>query len=580
MTSPEIAPPPAAGAGQPAAGSAQPVTGSIQPTVHAGQPAAAGDGTAAGTALALLISVVVAGAACLIAVYSSAESARAGVAWGTGAAGAVLCAAVTVAAHARLTSRSLRAAVSAGQTRLAEREAADNYFADGTVPAVVERLRRGGSAETALAEAPPVSSEAQRRVLISLAREVHRGENMRAAAMSACANAAGRVQALATSMAADLREMEHRHADEDVLADLLELDHRNAQMGRIADSIAVLTGARSGRRWAKPIVMESILRGAMGRISGYQRVRLHSTSEVAIAGHAAEGVMHLLAELMDNAANFSPPTSEVHVYVEEVAAGVVITIEDGGLVMGEVALRRAQQAVSADHGDLTTLSGTRLGLAVVGRLARKHGLSVSFRPSAHGGTGVLVRIPRELLTERRREEPAPMPPAAEPAPAPRASLGAQSTPPPTDHVRPVTEHSGPAADHAGQQDPARPAQQRAEGHDQQGSGGYANAAPPPQVYGESGLPKRRRGQTLAAVARATAASSQTERSQSGAEHGAGEEAAADGTSPAAGRAKRPSGTRFGDFRRAVQGTGDPEESGTSSPSSPTRSSSLSEDDTE
>ncbi len=203
--------------------------------------------------------------------------------------------------------------------------------------------------------------------------------------MSACANAAGRVQALATGMAADLREMEHRHADEDVRGpDLLHLDHRNAQTGRIADSLAVLTGARSGRRWAKPIVMESVLRGAMGRISGYQRVRLHSTSEAAVAGHAAEGVMHALAELMDNAANFSPPTSEVHVYVEEVAAGIVITVEDGGLVMGDVALRRAEQAVSGEHGDLTTLSGTRLGLAVVGRLARKHGLQVSFRPSAHG----------------------------------------------------------------------------------------------------------------------------------------------------------------------------------------------------
>ncbi|MCZ0982435.1 hypothetical protein O1L60_35725 [Streptomyces diastatochromogenes] len=128
------------------------------------------------------------------------------------------------------------------------------------------------------------------------------------------------MQALATSMLADLREMEHRHADEDVLTDLLHLDHRTAQAGRLADSVAVLTGARSGRRWARPIVMESILRGAMGRIGGYQRVRLHSSSDAAVAGHAAEGVMHALAELMDNAANFSPPTAEVHVYVEEVPA--------------------------------------------------------------------------------------------------------------------------------------------------------------------------------------------------------------------------------------------------------------------
>lgn len=225
---------------------------------------------------------------------------------------------------------------------------------------------------------------------------------MRAAAMSACANAAGRVQALSTSMLADLREMEDRH-DEKTLGDLLKLDHATAQAGRLADSIAVLTGARSGRRWTKPIVMESILRGSVGRISAYQRVRIHSTSTAAIAGYAAEGVMHALAELMDNATSFSPPSEEVHVYVEEVQTGIVVTVEDGGLAMSPAALERAERAVSAETLDLTTLSGTRLGLAVVGCLARKHGLTVSFRPSSRGGTGVVVMIPRQLITQRPPE---------------------------------------------------------------------------------------------------------------------------------------------------------------------------------
>src|SRR5206468_5211959 len=119
----------------------------------------------------------------------------------------------------------------------------------------------------------------------------------------------------------------------DVLADLLHLDHCTAQAGRLADTVAVLTGARSGRRWTRPIVMESVLRGALGRIEAYQRVRLHSASTSAVLGHAAEGVMHALAELMDNACNFSPPTEEVHVYVQETTSGVVVTIEDAGLGM-------------------------------------------------------------------------------------------------------------------------------------------------------------------------------------------------------------------------------------------------------
>uniref|UniRef100_UPI001031C190 sensor histidine kinase n=3 Tax=Streptomyces TaxID=1883 RepID=UPI001031C190 len=350
--------------------------------------------------LVLLIAVTVSGAACLWGVYAAPVSFRVPLAWGIGAGALLLCAAAPYAAYQRLAAQQARRLLHGRDAEAAE-------LADRTVPALVERLREGDSADTALANSPDPGHPAYRTVMAQLAEEVGRGEAGRAAATAACANAAGRMQALATSMLADLREMEHRHASEDVLGDLLHLDHRTAQAGRIADSIAVLTGARSGRRWAKPIVMESILRGAMGRIAGYQRVRLHSTSAVAVAGHAAEGVMHALAELLDNATSFSPPTAEVHVYVEEVPAGVVITVEDSGLVMGDVALRRAQRAVSAEPLDLTTLSGTRLGLAVVGCLARKHGLSVSFRPSARGGTGALMMIPQELVSRPQDNAPAP-----------------------------------------------------------------------------------------------------------------------------------------------------------------------------
>ncbi|MEU0656471.1 ATP-binding protein [Streptomyces albogriseolus] len=245
-----------------------------------------------------------------------------------------------------------------------------------------------------------------------LTTRLREAEGARAAALAATANAAGRMQALSTGMLADLRAMEEKHHDEEVLADLLHLDHRTAQAGRLADSVAVLTGARSGRRWARPIPMESILRGAMGRIAGYQRVRVHSASDISVAGHAAEGVMHALAELLDNAANFSPPTAEVHVYVEEVPAGVIVSVEDSGLVMGEAQLRRAERAVSGESTELGGLTGTRLGLAVVGRLARRYGLRVSYRPSARGGTGVLVLLPQDILVPA---DAAPVRPVTAPA---------------------------------------------------------------------------------------------------------------------------------------------------------------------
>jgi signal transduction histidine kinase len=346
------------------------------------------------------VAVAVVAAAAVAAIILAPSSGRADVAV---AVAIGLTAAVVLAVRQTTATERLVDQLAEVRAQLAQRSVGLEQLAYDSLPKVVGQLRGGVSIDEAIGSVPALADPAEQRILRSIAEEVGRSERMRAAAMAACANAAGRVQALSTSMLADLRDMEDRY-DEDVLGDLLRLDHSTAQAGRLADSIAVLTGARSGRRWTKPIVMESILRGALGRISAYQRVRLHSMSRVAVAGYAAEGVMHALAELMDNATSFSPPSEEVHVYVEEVQAGIVVTIEDGGLVMGPAALRRAERAVSAEQLDLTTLSGTRLGLAVVGVLARKHGLTVSFRPSSRGGTGVVVIIPRQLITQPRPED--------------------------------------------------------------------------------------------------------------------------------------------------------------------------------
>ncbi|WP_405361489.1 ATP-binding protein [Kitasatospora sp. NBC_00085] len=413
---------------------------------------------------------------------------------------------------ARAELAQARADVAAAQTELAraraeaEAERADrdrlDRLADEVLPEVVKRLRDGASVDSALATH---RKHPQYALLRAVAEEVGRGERLRAAALAVCATAAGRVQALATSMHAELREMQHRH-DEEVLGDLLRLDHSTAQAGRMADGIAVLTGARSGRRWAKPIAVESVLRGALGRIGAYQRVRLHNASTVAVAGFAAEGVMHALAELLDNATNFSAPPAEVHVYVEEVPAGLAVTVEDSGLGLGDSWLRRAERAVSAEPLDLTTLSaGTRLGLAVVGTLARKHGLQISFRPSARGGTGVVMLIPQQLVTH----------PAPEPAPAPVPDRPAAQAP-----ARPALTPALPPAIAPARPLPAVPAAPAASAP--------ATRADAPAPVTDSGLPQRRRGQTLATAAPAAPAA---------------RPARGDAASAAA---------RFGAFRRASQ----------------------------
>ncbi|MCI3272258.1 sensor histidine kinase [Streptomyces cylindrosporus] len=355
-----------------------------------------------------LLTAVLAALAVAGAVALAPRSQRVALGLGAGIGALLLCVAVTVATRAvvsaRITRRRLEA-VTADTGRLLQDRIRQSAEFDRERARLTEELtrERGRLAAELAHERAVLSAEfSEERARLAaengrLAERARRADQERATAISATANAAGRMQALATGMLADLRAMEERHDDEDVLADLLHLDHRTAQAGRLADSVAVLAGARSGRRWARPIGMESILRGAMGRISGYRRVRVHSASEAAVAGHAAEGVMHALAELLDNAANFSPPTAEVHVYVEEVPAGVIVSVEDSGLVMGDVQLRRAERAVSGDETDLGGLTGTRLGLAVVGRLSRKYGLKVSYRPSARGGTGVLMLIPQDIL---------------------------------------------------------------------------------------------------------------------------------------------------------------------------------------
>ncbi|MEV0522760.1 ATP-binding protein [Streptomyces sp. NPDC050439] len=411
------------------------------------------------------------------------------------------------------------------QGQLAQAAAELDQLTAVTLPTAIERLRDGASADTVLAGLDWPRNPLLRVPAELFVRELAYSERRAAAAQAASAKALSRVQAKSVSMLADLRDMQERHGVE-VFGDLLRLDHSTSQLGLMTDRLALLMGGRSSRAWNKPIVMESILRGAVGRISAYQRVRLHCSTTVAIAGFAAEGVMHVLAELMDNAANFSPPIDEVHVYVEERSAGIVVTIEDSGLKMADAAMRRAEESVSGHITDLASLQGTRLGLAVVGRLAAKYGMSVNFRPSSRGGTGVVVLLPPQLLAQQRDPAPQQLAPRnVEPAPAPLPTA-----PAPAAAELPVAPEQ-PAA-------PAQPA-------------GAAQAQPLPEparpaAATPNGLPVRAPGRTMAEAER--------EREQ---RRAASDAAAGSGAlSGDAGLPPRDAGSRFGAFHRGRRAAGD------------------------
>ncbi|MGW2558911.1 sensor histidine kinase [Streptomyces sp. NPDC001514] len=321
-----------------------------------------------------------------------------------GAVGAVAVLAVAASgaesARRRRVIDELRRDLAARDTALARRHAETAHLAGTLLPEVVERLRKGEFPEDVLASltAPEEHQAVVRAVVDAVVAE----EDLRESAQRAFVNIARRVQAIVHQQAQELREMEDRHGKApEVFGDLLRLDHGTALIGRLADSIAVLGGARPGRQWSRAVPLYSVMRGAMSRIIDYQRVELHSVSEVAVKGPAVEPLIHALAELLDNATRYSPPQTKVHLTAVDVQSGIAVEIEDGGVSMSEEARMRAERMLrQAQQGiDLNDLGETpRLGLAVVGRLAQAYGFQVSLRSSAYGGVRAVLVVPQELIT--------------------------------------------------------------------------------------------------------------------------------------------------------------------------------------
>lgn len=365
--------------------------------------------------------------------------------------GAVATAAVAVAAGEVIrrgrTIRRLRAARTEQEARfsgqLADQHAELLRLAKKLLPTAVVRLQHGESGETVLQDLTceirhdPEFESAHRELLREMIRTVEAEEALRDSAQRAFVNIARRVQALVHQQAMDLRDMEDKHGNNpDVFTDLLHIDHGNALIGRLADSIAVLGGARPGRQWQKEVPLYNVLRGAMSRILDYRRVDLHSVADVAIVGPAVEPVIHAVAELLDNATRYSPPQTRVHLTATEVQTGVAIEIEDAGVGLTDEAAKRTDRLLAQGIGglDLDDLGeAPRLGLAVVGRLAAAYDFKVSLRRSAYGGVRAVLVVAQELTA---------------PTPAPGGMVARAATlPPPKLKVRPLaTPPAAPADD--------------------------------------------------------------------------------------------------------------------------------------
>ncbi|WP_051966477.1 sensor histidine kinase [Kitasatospora mediocidica] len=331
---------------------------------------------------------------------------------------------------------------------------AANELADARLPSVMLRLRHGEPVDLA-AETPDLEfgqaeigqvgrafNSVQRAAIQAAVEQAE----LRRGVSAVFVNLARRSQVLLHRQLTLLDTMERRTEDPAELDDLFKLDHLTTRMRRHAEGLIILSGGSPGRAWRKPVRMVDVVRAAVGEVEDYARVIVRPFPGTGLLGSAVADVTHLIAELVENGAVFSPPQTQVTVQGEVVAHGFALEIDDRGLGLSGQLLAEINQRLEVEQ-EFDLADTDRLGLFVVSRLARRHGIRVHLRPSPYGGTSAVVLIPRELLAEVPGGFAEP--PAAAPAPARQRELVAvaggaaeaqqrRPEPKPRGHQRPVT----------------------------------------------------------------------------------------------------------------------------------------------
>jgi signal transduction histidine kinase len=209
-------------------------------------------------------------------------------------------------------------------------------------------------------------------------------------------NLAGRSLSLLQRQLALLDSMERRASEPAELEDLFRLDHLTTRMRRHAEGLIILSGAAPSRTWRHPVQLVDVLRAAVAEVEDYTRIRVLSRTTNALAGHAIADVIHLIAELAENATVFSPPSTTVRIRGDLVGRGFAVEIEDRGL--GISAARLAEiNANLADPPPFDLAGSDRLGLFIAGQLAKRHDISITLQPSVFGGITAVVLIPLALV---------------------------------------------------------------------------------------------------------------------------------------------------------------------------------------
>ncbi|MFC3500256.1 nitrate- and nitrite sensing domain-containing protein [Micromonospora krabiensis] len=279
-------------------------------------------------------------------------------------------------------------------------------LANERLPSVVERLGHGEEVDVAK-EAPPLEfgtdeigqvgkafNAVQETAIRTAVEQAELRRNVREVFLSL----ARRTQALVHRQLTLLDAMERREQDAEELEDLFRVDHLATRMRRNAENLIVLSGSTPGRAWRRNVPMVDVIRGAVAEVEDYTRVNVLPIGRVSLAGRAVGDIIHLLAELIENALSFSPPNTTVEVRGQMVANGFAVEIEDRGLGMTPEDLAAANERI-VDQSELNLANASRLGLYVVSRLTERHGVKVQLKESAYGGTTAVVLVPIELVTD-------------------------------------------------------------------------------------------------------------------------------------------------------------------------------------
>ncbi|MGW6729666.1 sensor histidine kinase [Nocardia sp. NPDC055029] len=280
-------------------------------------------------------------------------------------------------------------------------------LADRTLPSMIQRLQDGQEVDIEkelvrtdygkdeLGQVAEAFVTAQRTALGAASSEAQ----ARAGFKRVFLDIARRSQVIVHQQLTVLDTAESKQDNPEHMELLFQLDHLATRARRNAENLLILGGGQPGRKWRQPVALEEVARSAISETRDFARVKAVRLPAVRVLGNVVADLMHLLAELVDNASAFSPPGSPVSVRGNLVGKGVAIEVEDQGLGIRAEERERLNELLSnpPEFQQMASDGHRHLGLFVVGQLARRHGIAVNLTESAYGGVKAIALIPAALL---------------------------------------------------------------------------------------------------------------------------------------------------------------------------------------